>query len=246
MSEIELIEANNHTVEAVLFRRALIHWGRENFRPYPWRFTNNPYHILIAEVMLHRTQAPQVIPVYERFVQKYPDVASLANVEREELHKVLYSLGLRWRIDLIMDMVLKLIEKFGGQVPQGKNDLLSLPGVSEYVASAVRCFAWNLPEPTIDTNTVRVTGRIFNLAIKDSSRRNPLFRKLIKALVDFDEPRTYNYALLDLAAQVCTKAREPACEVCPVQKFCVYGTNIRYKREARNILEGEIRFLETE
>src|SRR5205807_9804726 len=135
---------------------------------------------------------------------KYPDVASLAGAKREELHRVLYSLGLRWRIDLILDMISKVIEQFKGQVPQEKADLLSLPGVSEYVASAVRCFAWNLPEPLIDTNTVRVVGRIFNLEVKDSSRRNPLFRKLIAGLVDLGEPRAYNYALLDLAAQVCT------------------------------------------
>ncbi|SRR5260370_13400161 len=227
MSEIELVATNNHTIEAVSFRKALINWGTENFRAYPWRFTDNPYHILIAEVMLHRTQAPQVLPVYERFVEKYPDVASLAGAEKEELHTVLYSLGLRWRIDLIMDMALKLIEKFGGQVPREKADLLSLPGVSEYVASAVRCFAWNLPESIVDTNTVRVTGRIFNLKIKDSSRRNPLFRRLIKTLVDLEEPRAYNYALLDLASQVCTKVREPACEVCPVQKYCEYGSRIK-------------------
>ena len=59
------------------FREILIKWGSENFRSYPWRFTNIPYHILIAEVMLHRTQAPQVLPVYERFIDKYPDVISL-------------------------------------------------------------------------------------------------------------------------------------------------------------------------
>ncbi len=225
MSEIELVEANNHILEVYPFRETLIKWGSENFRPYPWRFTNNPYHILIAEVMLHRTQAPQVLPVYESFIDKYPDIISLAKSKKEELHSILFSLGLRWRIDLIMDMALELFEKFDKQVPQEKTDLLSLPGVSEYVASAVRCFAWNLPEPIIDTNTVRVTGRIFNLSIKDSSRRNPLFRKLIKSMVDLDQPRAYNYAMLDLAALICTKARTPKCEVCPILKFCVFGTN---------------------
>ena len=235
MSNFELAEAKNHAVEIFSFRKALIKWGKNNFRAYPWRFTDDPYHILIAEVMLHRTQAPQVLPVYERFIDKYPDIISLAKSKKEELHSILYSLGLRWRIDLIMDMSLELIEKFDGQVPREKSDLLSLPGVSEYVASAVRCFTWNLPEPTIDTNTVRVTGRIFNLEIKDSSRRNPLFRKLIKVLVDLDEPRAYNYALLDLAAQVCTKAREPACEVCPIRNFCVYGTNKEYNVQSGSV-----------
>ena len=101
-------------------------------------------------------------------------------------------------------MAIQLVERFGGQVPQSKTDMLSLPGVSEYIASAVRCFAWNLPEAIIDTNTVRVVGRVFGLEIKDSSRRNRLFRDLIGALVDPVEPRVYNYALLDLADQICS------------------------------------------
>jgi len=110
-------------------------------------------------------------------------------------------------------------------VPCDKADLLSLPGVSEYIAGAVRCFAWNQPEPLIDTNTVRVAGRLFGLETKDSSRRNRRFRELIAALVDPDEPRAYNYAMLDLADQVCMKKRPPECGKCPVRKHCVYGTN---------------------
>jgi A/G-specific adenine glycosylase len=187
--------------------------------------TEDPYRILMAEVMLHRTQAPQVAPVYERFITRYPNVPVLARAMRNELHDALYSLGLRWRIDLIHAMANELMTRFDGRVPGEKADLLSLPGVSEYIASAVRCFAWNLPEPLIDTNTVRVTGRLFGLEIKDSSRRNRQFRELITALVDPDQPRVYNYALLDLADQVCTKKRPPACARCPVQKCCLYGNS---------------------
>lgn len=223
---MERIEANNHSVDGEALREALISWGRENFRAYPWRFTDNPYRILIAEIMLHRTQAPQVVPVYERFITIYPDVESLARATREELHDILYSLGLRWRIDLVADMASQLTRRFNCQIPQEKADLLTLPGVSDYVANAVRCFAWNLPDPIIDTNTVRVTGRIFNLEMKDSSRRNSLFRRLIGALLDRNNSRSYNFALLDLAAQICTKAREPLCEKCPLQTYCVYGEKV--------------------
>jgi A/G-specific adenine glycosylase len=163
--------------------------------------------------------------VYERFVQNYPDVLTLARAAKEELHGVLYSLGLRWRIDMIYDMTAELIEHFGGMVPEDKEELLSLPGISDYIAGAVRCFAWNRPEPLVDTNTVRVIGRLFDLQTKDSSRRNRQFRELITALVDPDQPRTYNYALLDLADQICHKEREPECTRCPVLKCCVYGAN---------------------
>lgn len=205
------------------FREKLITWGRENFRPFPWRLTEDPYCILIAEILLHRTQSSQVIPIYMRFIERYPDLASLALATREELHRILYSLGLRWRIDLVTDMVSQLVTQFDSQIPHEKTELLSLPGVSDYVASAVRCFAWNLPEAIIDTNTVRVTGRIYNIAVKDSSRRNAQFRSLVTSLLDTQQPRAYNYALLDLAAKVCTKVRPPACELCPVVQHCQYG-----------------------
>lgn len=216
----KIVEANSHIIDAGLFRKAVIAWGREHFRYFPWRLTEDPYRILMAEVMLHRTQAPQVVPVYEQFIACYPDVPALVRASREELHKVLYPLGLRWRIDLIHEMARQIMERFEGQIPREKADLLSLPGVSEYIAGAVRCFAWNLPEPLIDTNTVRVVGRLFGLEIRDSSRRNRLFRELVTALVDPEEPRLYNYALLDLADQVCTKKRPPECNECPVHQHC--------------------------
>lgn len=206
------------------FRAELIAWGRKNFRPLPWRLTEDPYKILIAELLLHRTQASQVVPVYKHFVEHYPDIPSLARATKEELHTHLYSLGLRWRIDLIADMAQKLDSRFHSQIPRERVDLLSLPGVSDYVASAVRCFAWNIAEPIIDTNTVRVTGRVYNIPVKDSSRRNAHFRSLIYSLLDPSHPRIYNYAQLDLAAKICTKTRPPACEQCPVLRFCAYGT----------------------
>jgi len=222
----KIIEANRHTMDAVLFRKTLITWGQRHFRDFPWRLTRNPYRILMAEVMLHRTQAPQVVPVYQEFINCYPDVSALAQATKKELRQVLYPLGLRWRIDLVRHMAVELTECFGSRVPRKKTDLLSLPGVSEYIAGAVRCFGWNQPEPLVDTNTVRVIGRLFGLEVKDSSRRNRQFKELIAALVDPSEPRAYNYALLDLADQVCMKKRPPDCAKCPIQKHCVYGANV--------------------
>lgn len=209
--------------DAQSFREVLLLWGQQNYRSFPWRQSNNPYHVLIAEVMLHRTQVLQVVPIYRKFIEQYPNINSVALASNDDLYNALYSLGLRWRIDLIHQMADELIRRFNGEIPQGKADLLSLPGVNEYIAGAVRCFTWNLPEPLIDTNTVRVTGRLFGLEIKDSSRRNHQFRGLISTLVDPIEPAAYNYALLDLAERVCMKKRQPKCSGCPVQKFCVYG-----------------------
>lgn len=226
----EVITANDHTVDAATVRHALIKWGQQNFRAYPWRETKEPFKVLLSEIMLHRTQASQVLPIYERFIQTYPNITALSKATNEDLHDILFSLGLRWRIDLIYEMVGVLNGRFSGQIPKEKEDLLSLPGISEYIAGAVRCFAWNLPEPILDTNTVRVVGRLFGLEIKDSSRRNRQYRTLIAALVDPDEPRAYNYALLDLADKVCMKKQLPDCPQCPILTWCQFGKTTQHRK----------------
>lgn len=222
----ETIDAAGHKLDPVLVRQAIIEWGRVNFRPFPWRKTNDPYHILISEIMLHRTQAQQVIPVYEQFIKAYPNVNKIAKAQKEDINTMLYSLGLHWRSDLIYEMAIELINRFDGKVPRYKDDLLSLSGVSEYIAGAVRCFAWDIPEPILDTNTVRITGRLFGLEIKDSSRRNSQYKNIIAKLVDPHNPRVFNYAQLDLADKICTRKQEPLCLQCPLSKWCCYGSNV--------------------
>lgn len=231
----EIIKVGECSIDAAAFRNALIEWGKEHFRPFPWRFTEDPYRILIAEVMLHRTQAKQVVPVYKRFIERYPDILALSGATREELHEITSSLGLRWRIDFLQEMAACLMTRFGGEVPLEMKELLSLPGVSYYIASAVRCFSWNLPEALIDTNTVRIAGRLCGLEVKDSSRRNRRFREIIQALVDPERPREFNYALLDLANQVCAK-RKTGCEECPVFGYCKHGAVLLAKQATGLIL----------
>lgn len=218
-----IVEAKGHSIDSILLGDLLLQWGQGNFRKFPWRLTKDPYKILMSEVMLHRTQAIQVVPVYKHFVRQYPDATSLAQASKVELQETLYSLGLRWRIDLIYQMADKLVKQFEGQIPVERVDLLSLPGVSDYIAGAVRCFAWNLPEPVADTNTIRVVGRLYGLPVKDSSRRSRVFQELLASLIHTNEPRRYNYALLDLADKVCKKKQPPDCLRCPLQKMCRTG-----------------------
>jgi A/G-specific adenine glycosylase len=220
-----------HSVDVTKFSHHLITWGQQNFRPFPWRFTENPYHILVAEVMLHRTQALQVVPVYEQFIRRYPNVTALAQASKAELLTILHSLGLHQRIDLLHTMASQLANHHHGEIPFDKRELLNLAGVSDYIASAVRCFGWNQPEPIIDTNSVRVVSRLFLIEARDSSRRNRHFKTAIATLVDAIEPRTYNYALLDLAAQICVKREHPHCEQCPVSDVCAYGTATLNRRQ---------------
>jgi A/G-specific adenine glycosylase len=204
-------------------RHALLEWGRAHFRSFPWRQTRDPYRILMAEILLHRTQVHQMQPVYEAFLQRFPDLSSLAQASREELQQTLYPVGLRWRVDSLHAMVQEIQQRFQGQIPENKEDLLSLPGVSNYIAGAVRCFAWNEPEVLLDTNTVRIIGRLPGWEVKDSSRRSSRFRQALEILIDRQNPRDFNYALLDLAHLICLKRQPPRCAECPLKQWCAFS-----------------------
>ncbi|HOS79771.1 MAG TPA: DNA-binding protein [Anaerolineae bacterium] len=206
----------------VALRLALLQWGTVHFRPFPWRQTQDPYAILLAEILLHRTQVNQMAAGYEQLLAAYPDISTLAAADRKALHMLLFSLGLRWRIDLLLAMAQEITNRFDGRIPTEKAALLSLPGVSEYIASAVRCFAWDQPEALIDTNTVRIIGRLLGWPVKDSSRRNARFREALQTLVDPEAPRAFNYALLDLAHLLCHKRQPPLCGECPLASWCHY------------------------
>lgn len=204
-------------------QQSLLAWGQENYRPFPWRETSNPYHILLAEVFLHRTQARQAETVYRQVIERYPAPADLLSANQKRIRFTLYALGLHWRTDLLLKMVQQIQQQHGGQIPREREALLSLPGVSDYIARAVRCFAWNEPEALLDTNTVRIVGRLLGWEVKDSSRRSSRFRQTLEALLNHQNPRAFNYALLDLAHLVCLKRQPPRCKECPLKNWCAFA-----------------------
>ncbi len=202
------------------FRQNLLNWGRNNLINYPWRKNRTPYRVLVAEILLHRTRAEQVVPLYNSLLSKCPNIFSLAAMDIEELRRLLRSAGLRWRVDLMHRMARMIVDEYGGRIPERKEDLMELPGVSEYIASAVMCFAYGHPEPLLDTNTVRIAGRVFDIEIKDSSRRSKKMRELMRSLLDIEKPDIFNYAMIDFGKKVCRK-RDPDCIICPLQ-ICSY------------------------
>jgi A/G-specific adenine glycosylase len=208
-------------LDADTVRRRLLLWGRENIKRYPWRFTDDPYRVLVSEIMLQRTRADQVVPIYSRFLQFYPEVQALAQADEGELKELLRPLGLGWRVEKLRAAAVKIVQEHGGIVPRTKKELLSLPGVGQYIAGAILCFAYGMPEVLVDTNTVRITGRLFGLSVTESSRRSPEFRRLLELLLDRNDPRTFNYALLDFGSDVC-RARRPICTGCPLSDLCSF------------------------
>lgn len=204
------------------FRNCLITWGKKNFQKFPWRETRDPYAILVAEIMLHRTQVKQVLPVYINFIKRFPDILSVCQADEISILTSIKGLGLNWRARLFKEMADDICEKYQSIIPQKKDVLVSLPGVNDYIASAVRSFAWGYPDPVMDTNIVRIVGRLFGFEIRDSSRRNPKFHLLIEKLVDKKDTASFNYAMLDLAHLLCHRKSVPECEFCPIGAFCFY------------------------
>jgi A/G-specific adenine glycosylase len=203
----------------------LLKWWAKNQRKFPWRKTQDPYRILISEVLLHRTKAEQVVPIYSEFIAKYPTIKDLSIASLDNIKKMLYPLGLHWRTKLLHKMSVLVAKEYGGKIPSTKRELESLPGVSHYIASAVRCFAFDCPESLLDTNIVRILGRIFGIKTTDASRRSKRFQELSESILDKENTREFNYALIDLGALIC-KPKKPLCPACPLNQMCQLDSRI--------------------
>jgi A/G-specific adenine glycosylase len=211
------------------FSDALLAWWKAHGRAFPWIDENDPYRILVSEVLLHRTRANQVAPVYRRLIERFPTIRSLAAAEPRELKAIMRPLGLFWRTKYLRLAAKQIVEDYGGTIPEEAEALKSLPGISDYIASAIRCFAFRHPEAIIDTNTVRILGRVLGIRVTESSRRSKQFYESYRLLLDPENPRDFNHAILDLGALVC-KPGVPLCNVCPVVTMCSYAASTAKQR----------------
>ncbi|MDA8055059.1 MAG: DNA glycosylase [Thermoplasmatales archaeon] len=197
----------------------IIKWGEKNIRSYPWRNSQDPYRILIAELLLHRTNADQVKRVYTNFLLKYPDFESIAESRPKQIEKDLSGLGLRWRARSLHKLSDIVTRDFKGVLPLDRDSLLSLPGIGEYTASAVISFSQRRPMSLLDTNIVRIIGRISGLRVTDSSRRDKRFKCIVQEMVNHNSTGELLFSLIDFGAKVC-KSRNPDCLFCPIRNLC--------------------------
>ncbi len=205
----------------LLLRQKLLRWFRTNERDYPWRTTADPFKILIAEMMLRRTKAEQVRTVYEKLLEEYPSVNALATASAEKVEGILHNLGLHWRTPAFIEVAQQIKTRFGGTVPRTREELLSLPGVGDYVAGAVLSFAFNDKEWIVDANVVRIFRRYFGLRTTKEGRRDRHIIETAKLYSYCRVPRKANLAILDFTALICTPSN-PDCVSCPIRKSCDY------------------------
>jgi A/G-specific adenine glycosylase len=202
------------------FRRRLLDWYRANGRDLPWRKTDDPYHILVSEVMLQQTQVDRVLPKYHEWLEKFPSLSALAAADQRDVTETWRPLGYNIRPRRLHAIARESVERYGGELPSDEETLLSFKGIGAYTAGAIRSFAFGQRAAILDTNVARVLHRVF--VVKGDVKAHAMKRHLwtlSEALVPHKHVFDFNQALMDLGATVCT-ARKPGCESCPMTRQC--------------------------
>ena len=149
------------TEKKISFHKKLRKWYLEKKRDFPCRYCDDPYKVLVSEVLLQKTNASKVVPLYKIFIKKYKNAKILQNAEISDVKKILKNLGLLYRAERVISIGKHLSKYYKGKVPSQKEQLLKLSGVGKYASSAVMCCAFNKREPIVDNNVVRLFRRIF-------------------------------------------------------------------------------------
>jgi A/G-specific adenine glycosylase len=206
--------------ERAWFRRRLLQWYWKHGRDLPWRRTDDPYHILVSEIMLQQTQVDRVLPKYHEWLGKYPSFEALATADERDVVKTWYPLGYNIRPRRLQSIARESVEKYGGTLPGDEATLLSFKGIGPYTAGAVMSFAFRKRAAILDTNVARVLFRVF--VAKGDHRGHTMDQRLwalSRAVLPMKHVFDFNQALMDFGATLCN-ARKPECPRCPMKRRC--------------------------
>lgn len=202
------------------FQTEFLTWYQQEKRNLPWRYNHDPYRIWISEIMLQQTRVDTVIDYFYRFMEQFPTIQDLANAPEDKLLKVWEGLGYYSRARNLQAAAKQIMEEFGGEFPTTVEEIRSLKGIGPYTAGAISSIAFEIPEPAIDGNVMRVVSRLFCIEadIAKASSRN-IFDEAMRKIISQDQPGDFNQAMMDLGSSICTPT-SPQCELCPIQNFC--------------------------
>ena len=202
------------------FQRGLLGWYARHRRDLPWRATDDPYHILVSEIMLQQTQVDRVIPKYREFLARYPTLEHLAGAPTDDVRRTWYPLGYNIRPVNLQGIARETLARYGGRLPDDGAALRAMRGIGRYTAGAILSVAFRRDAAIVDTNVRRVLGRVFlgprRLA---RLRGQTTMWNLSEALLPKGRAYDWNQALMDFGAIWCT-ARAPRCAPCPMRRFC--------------------------
>lgn len=204
-----------------LIRRELVAWFERVARDLPWRRRRDPYAVWLSEIMLQQTRVDTVVPYFERFLARFPDVSALSRAPIDEVLSLWSGLGYYRRARQLHATAREVTERYAGAFPAEASRLKELPGVGDYTAGAIASLAFEQREPLVDGNVARVFARLFGITapIKSPSAIKELWQTARRLLPEA-RPGRFNEALMELGAMVCTP-RDPRCEGCPLERVCV-------------------------
>ncbi|OYP36806.1 A/G-specific adenine glycosylase [Rhodopirellula sp. MGV] len=201
-------------------RRRLLAWFDDNARVLPWRSEPTPYRVWISEIMLQQTQVATVLPYYERWMKRYPTVASLANADEQDLMRLWEGLGYYRRVRSIHAAAKKIVEVHDGEFPTDAESVLALPGIGRYTAGAILSIACDQRMPILEGNTQRVFSRWAALRSSPTEKdSNKWLWQFAETMLPNSDCGTFNQAAMEIGALVCTP-KNPNCDACPVMTLC--------------------------
>jgi A/G-specific adenine glycosylase len=215
-----------------VFRRVLAEWWKANARSFPWRETRDPYSVLVAELLLQKTPWYKVVRLYQSFLERYPSARELAVADVEDVRALISPLGLPKRAATLVALADALERSHGGDVPSDTAQLRRLPGVGEYTANAVQCFAFGRSRPLVDEVAARVYRRFFGLPARKRAYEDRALWSFVEDVLPRREARDFALAVLDFASLVCTH-RAPRCPTCPLRARCASYLTLREGEHAR-------------
>ena len=227
--------SRNKTSSMNSFSDNIVSWYKENGRhDLPWRKSISPYSVWISEIMLQQTQVKTVIPYFNKFVEKYPNLDALLKASEDEILAQWSGLGFYRRAKNIYKACRIISEDFNSKLPTNINDLESLPGIGRSTAGAIMSIAFNEGHPILDANVKRVLGRYKKISFKTENEKQKKLWLISEELTPNKESFEYTQGIMDLGATHCSKSK-PNCDLCPVSNDCYSAfegvtSNIRLKK----------------
>ena len=197
-------------------RSRVLKWYDQHGRTLPWRESKDPYQIWISEIMLQQTTVAAVVPYFERFVERFPTVRTLADAQQDQVLRMWEGLGYYSRARNLHKAAQTVIREFEGQFPDTVDQLKQLPGIGPYTAGAIASFAFDQPAPIVEANTLRLYSRLIELDIdpRGTEGQKKLW-KFAAWIVSRRRAADFNQAVMDIGSQVC-RPKDPQCPTCPL------------------------------
>lgn len=235
---------------------SLLEWFKAQARDLPWRRTTDPYAVWVSEIMLQQTQVAKVIPYWMRWMEAFPTIRELAEADLQEVLFQWQGLGYYSRARNLHKAAVFIARELGGRFPDSPDTIESLPGIGDYTRGAISSIAFDLPQPAVDGNVIRVLSRIRKITgnVGLSPTRTHIRNEAMALVISADRMRSaahprpcssLNQSLMELGATVCTPA-SPSCHSCPVRTHCLgFKSGIHESLPLKTVNRKRIRHFHT-